>query len=376
MDTGPNRIAIWAVTPNGVDLAAKLRKQWAGVVIYCSRRLVPTGGALEVQACVKIFDGLIAVVQENFRRFDGHVFIMAAGIVVRAIGPLLRHKAVDPAVVVVDDQGKFAISLLSGHIGGANRLAARTAELLGAMPVITTATDVNGRPAIDVLAVELGLAIENPAAVKGVNMALLAGRPVALWDPWGLVAPVLGADVQAVDLAVVAAFSPEQPGVYADDRCAPLPEHVLRLRPPSLAAGIGCNRDTAAEEIAALLKAALAEGGVSERSLWKIASIDLKRDEPGLLALARTLGVPLHFYSAESLNQVRHVPNPSAMAAKHVGVHSVCEAAAILAAQQGHLIVAKRKSANATVAIARRASLSSASDRATTPTSPAGPGRC
>lgn len=372
MATGPDRIAIWVLTPNGIDQAARLRLQWPEAAMHCSRRLEPESLALTAQP----FDGLMPAVAERFREFDGHIFIMAAGIVVRAIGPLLGHKHRDPAVVVVDDAGLFAISLVAGHVGGANRLARRTAELLGAVPVITTATDVNGRPAIDVLAVELGLAIENPAAVKGVNMTLLAGRPLPLWDPWGLVAPVLGADVQAVDLAVLAAFSPEQAGVYVDDRCAPLPEHVLRLRPPSLVAGIGCNRDTAAEEIAALLTAALAEGALSGRSLLRIASIDLKHDEPGLLALARTLGVPLHFYSAEVLNQVRHVPNPSAMAAKHVGVHSVCEAAAILAAQQGYLIVTKRKSANATVAIARRASLSSASGRATRPTSPGGPDRC
>jgi len=372
MATDPRRMAIWVLTPNGLALASRLRRHWPGAAIHCSRRLAPEGQALAAQP----FEGLMPAVAERFLDFDGHLFIMAAGIVVRAVGPLLGHKHRDPAVVVVDDAGRFAVSLVAGHVGGANRLARRIADLLGAVPVITTATDVNGRPAMDMLAVELGLGIENPGAVKAVNMALLAGRPVALWDPWGLVAPVLGADGQAVALEVLAEQAPEHAGVYVDDRCTLLPEHVLRLRPPSLVAGIGCNRGTAAEEIATLLTAALAEGALSGRSLWKIASIDLKRDEAGLVALARTLGVPLHFYSAENLNQAGHVPNPSAMAAKHVGVQSVCEAAAILAAQRGHLIVTKRKSANATVAIARRAFLSWASDRATRPISPAGPGRC
>ena len=372
MATGPDRIAIWVLTPNGLDLAARLRSQWPEAVIHCSRRLEPQGLALAAQP----FEGLMPAVAQRFREFDGHIFIMAAGIVVRAIGPLLGHKHRDPAVVVVDDAGRFAISLAAGHVGGANRLARRVAEWLGAVPVVTTATDVNGRPAIDLLAVALGLAIENPAAVKGVNMALLAGRPLALWDPWGLAAPVLGDAGRSVALDALAELAPAHAGVYIDDGCPPLPEHVLRLRPSSLVAGIGCNRGTESEEIEDLLKATLAEGALSGSSLGSIASIELKRDEPGLLALARTLGVPLHFYSAENLNQIRHVPNPSAMAAKHVGVQSVCEAAAILAAPQGHLIVTKRKSANATVAIARRASLSSVSDRATTPISPAGPGRC
>jgi cobalt-precorrin 5A hydrolase len=360
MAAGPDRIAIWVLTPNGLALASRLRLHLPEAAIHCSRRLEAEGLNLAAQP----FDGLMPAVAERFREFDGHIFIMAAGIVVRAIGPLLGHKHRDPAVVVLDDAGRFAISLVAGHVGGANRLARRVAELLGSVPVITTATDANGRPAIDVLAVELGLTIENPAAVKGVNMALLAGWYFSLWDPWGLVGPVLGSDGQSMALAVLAALSPEHAGVYVDDRCTPLPEHVLRLRPPSLVAGIGCNRGTTAAEIAALLAEALAEGGLSARSLWRIASIDLKRDESGLLALSQALKVPLAFFSAEQLNQVRHVPNPSAMAAKHVGVQSVCEAAAILAAQQGHLIVTKRKSANATVAIARRASISSVSGRA------------
>jgi cobalt-precorrin 5A hydrolase len=372
MATDPSRIAIWVLTTNGLALAARLRLHWPEAAIHCSRRLAPEGLVLAAQP----FDGLTHAVAERFREFDGHIFIMAAGIVVRAVGPLLGHKHRDPAVVVVDDLGRFAVSLVSGHVGGANRLAQRVADLLEAIPVITTATDINGRPAIDVLAVELGLAMDNPAAVKGVNMALLAGMPVALWDPWGLVAPVLGADGRSVALDALAGLAPAQAGVYIDDGCPPLPEHVLRLRPPSLAAGIGCNRGAAEEEIAALLAASLSAGELSIRSLGHIASIDLKHDEPGLLTLSQALNVPLVFFSAEQLNQVRHVPNPSAMATKHVGVPSVCEAAALLAADQGHLVVTKRKSANATVAIARRASLSSASGRATRPISPNGPGRC
>jgi cobalt-precorrin 5A hydrolase len=357
MGTGPDKIAIWVLTPRGRDLAENLRKLSDGVVVYCSLHLYPACRGLAAQP----FDGLMAAVKECFRCFDGHIFIMATGIVVRAIGPLLGHKTTDPAVVVVDDQGKFAISLLCGHIGGANRMAARTAELLGATAVITTATDVNGRPAIDTLAVERGLTIENPAAIKGVNMALLTGGVLRVFDPHGLLKDGLDGQAEPVERAALASSDGTRPGVYVDDAVVPLAGDVLILRPPSLVAGIGCNRNTPSEELRGFLEEVLADQGLSLWSLQAIATIDVKSDEPGLVALAAGLGVPLHFYSRDALNRIVHVPNPSRMVEQHVGVPSVCEAAAILASRQGRLIVAKQKSAHVTVAIARRDSLSSAS---------------
>jgi cobalt-precorrin 5A hydrolase len=222
---------------------------------------------------------------------------------------------------------------------------------------------------------DLALAIENPAAIRTVNMALLTGRPVMLYDPHRLLADLLGDACRRVALTAMLAADTDSPGVYVADLCQPLPPHILILRPPTLVAGIGCNRGTGATEIRSLLTAALADQRLSVRSLYKIASIDLKHNEPGLLALAQALGQPLHFYSADTLNQI-HVPNPSAMAAKHAGVYSVCEAAAILGAQQGPLVVPKCKSPNTTVAIARRAFLSSASAPAVQTICPSAPGRC
>ena len=132
-----------------------------------------------------IFHKLAQAFQEAFAGNDNLVCIMAAGIVVRGIAPYLQGKDTDPAVVVVDEAGQFAVSLLSGHLGGANDLARRVAKLLGGTPVITTATDVQGLPALDVLAVEHGLIIENLAGVRPIHMALLEGRPVRLVDPEG-----------------------------------------------------------------------------------------------------------------------------------------------------------------------------------------------
>lgn len=357
MHTAPDlrQIAAWVLTPGALELACRLRR-WRPLTIFCSRRLADQG--LPEELGFQPFDRLGRAVAENFNRFGGHIFFMAAGIVVRVIAPCLQDKTCDPAVVVVDERGRFAISLAAGHIGGANRLARQVADQLGATAVITTATDVNGKPAIDVLAQERGLKIENPAAIKAVNMALLTGSAFKIHDPFGFLGDALS---QCVHENADPLADRSDPHVYVDDRRTALPAHVLVLRPPLLVAGIGCNRHTAKEEIRDLLQQALDRHELATDSLFALASIDLKADEPGLLALAAELNVPMRFYTRTELNQVRHVPNPSDMVAKHTGAQSVCEAAAILAANQGALIVPKQKSRNATVAIARRNFISSAS---------------
>lgn len=350
MAIDPDRFAIWVLTPNGLNLAAALVCEWPDAQIFCSRRLLDQERIPSAQP----FERLSPAVAVVFNRFKGHIFIMATGIVVRAIAPLLQSKTTDPAVVAVDDRGRFAVSLISGHIGGANRLAEQVAGVLDATAVITTATDVNARPAIDTLAMTHGLKIENPEAIKKVNMALLINEGIAIHDPYGILKAGLGPQYR---------LDSNSPAVFVDDTVVTMPTETLILRPPSLIAGVGCNRGTSETEISTFLQSVMADYGLSTLSLRCIASIDVKKDESGLLTTADALGVPVHFYSREALNSIRHVPNPSHMVAKHVGVQSVCEAAAILAAQQGQLIVPKHKTANVTVAIARHSSLSSASGR-------------
>jgi cobalt-precorrin 5A hydrolase len=336
-----NKIAVWAITPNGAALAVRIAAAFANADVYGGKRL---DGLPE--PAVR-FESLTEAVAAHFRRYSGHVFVMAAGIVVRTVAGLIVHKTEDPAVVVVDDRGAFAISLLSGHIGGANRLALQVAAAIGAQPVVTTATDVNGAVAIDLLAAELGLAVETPAAIKTVNMALLTGSPLEVHDPLGMLAGRLPAGPSGSGAAAEAR-------IWVDDRTAAAPPGALVLRPRSLVAGIGCNRHTDVAEIRELLFGTLQAAGLSAASLERLASIDLKQDEPGLAALARELGRPLQFFSREAIGAVEAVvPTPSAAVAKHIGVKSVCEATAILASRGGSLIVPKRCSRNATVAVAR-----------------------
>jgi cobalt-precorrin 5A hydrolase len=286
---------------------------------------------------------------------------MSTGIVVRMIAPLIRHKTLDPAVLVVDERWHYVISLLSGHIGGANELALQISVLLGAQPVITTATDVNQLPAIDVVAATHHLFIENPTAIKTVNMAFLKNEETFLYDPFGQVFNALNRYSLKVknlsptteDAQVAKLFNQENAGVFIGDKAVSLPPNVLVLRPASLAAGIGCNRGTSQEEIQALLDHVLLKFNLAAGSLRCLASIDLKADETGLVNTAQALNLPILFYTKTELDDVENILNPSETVQKHIGVKSVCEAAALMASQKGDLIVPKQKTRNVTVAIAR-----------------------
>jgi cobalt-precorrin 5A hydrolase len=356
-----NRIAVWAVTERGGRLGETL----AAKIPYAT--LFVPAGLKAVFSGASYFDTLIDSVRRQFTGYSGHVFIMAAGIVVRAIAPVIEHKTKDPAVVVMDEKGRHSISLLSGHIGGANSLAGRVAAAVGATPVITTATDVNTVPAIDVLAYKQGLVIENPSAVKHVHMAFLSQDPVWLFDPRNIFKDKIDdRRVQRIDtldgVSAPGGSNANRPaGIFVDDRVVALGEEVLVLRPPTLAAGIGCNRGTDMLEIKQLVFSVLADRSLSACSLRLLGSIDLKTGEAGLLSFSRKEKIPILFFSREELNNVGTIQTPSEAVRRAVGVKSVCEAAAILAAGHGELIIPKQKTRNATLAVARTPCMSWAS---------------
>jgi len=351
--------AIWAITPNGAKLAEKIVSKLSDTDVFLSEKLQVFDSDRLI-----LFSDLAKELAHRFHLYQNHIFIMATGIVVRLLVPHIRHKTRDPAVVVLDELGHWAISLLSGHIGGANRFARDIAEIIGAQPVITTATDLNNVPAIDVLAMEGDLLIENPEAIKTVNMAFLTGSGVVCHDPGRL---IKGRIPESLLLNDSESFdSNPEPGlyerfhfhdvacVYVDDKVVTLPDNVLILRPKSLSAGIGCNRNTSMEEIKALLFNTLQAHHLSLSSLDCLATINIKSDESGLLELAAHLELPLEFFDRDQLNRVEEIATPSSIVEKHIGVKSVCEASAILAAGKGTLIVPKHSTKNVTVAIARK----------------------
>ncbi len=239
--------AVIALTRNGVRLALQIQAGLPECVCY-----VPERHRFALALGAVGFDRLAAVVPELWRRYRALVFIMATGIVVRQIAPLLKHKTRDPAVVVLDERGQYVISLVSGHLGGANRLAETIARITGGQAVITTASDVQKRPAIDLIAQKLGLEIENPEMLAGVARRILEDEPVWLYDPDRRLAPALEGEVKVVRLeewAKLPDCDQEHAGIWVSEYLAPAGSRCLLLRPQNLVVGVGCNRGTPVEEI-------------------------------------------------------------------------------------------------------------------------------
>lgn len=395
----PSDIACHALTPQGADLARRIATALHGTV-YLPRRFAQDGE--------HAFDALAPHLAATFRAHSGHVFIAAAGIVVRGLAPLLGRKDTDPAVVVCDQHGAYAISLLSGHLGGANDLARHVAHITGGHAVITTATDTAGLPSLDMAACDAGCAIRNLGAVKAINGALLEGRPVMLFDPQdrlGLARHVAGQDAAGDENAKASRTDEDSaahddrpdggPTTGVDDadaapakrvsashaplfRCVAdldtllaLPHDVacvavtwrdipgtrsrLVLHPPVIHAGIGCRRGAGVEAVARLLDEALRMAGAASHSLAALHTVDIKGDEPALHAVAAARDVRLHCHAAASLAAIE-VPNPTPKAAEVLGTGpvGVCEAAAILGSGGGRLLVEKMKGDGVTVALALR----------------------
>ncbi|NWH05292.1 cobalt-precorrin 5A hydrolase [Desulfobacter latus] len=336
------KLAVWVLTPHGMDLANQVKQALPHADLFASQKLVPGDSYTG-------FSTLAKALAPVWHQYDAHYFIMATGIVVRTIASLIQDKTKDPAVVCGDEAGRFVISLVSGHMGGANDLAGMLSDILGATPVITTATDVNQVPAIDVIARDQDLYIENTAAVKHVSMAFIKGEPLPVHDPFHLVSPHLPSAL--VDEPSL--FSSEKSGIWVDYTIRDLPENVLVLRPKMLVAGMGCRRGVSRQELEDHLRHVFQTHGFSVNSLSKIVSVDLKAEEPGLLELARALNVPIEFYTRDQLAQVKTVPNPSSLVNKHIGVKSVCEAAAMLATGRTCLLVPKTANRTVTLALSK-----------------------
>ncbi len=340
-------MAVWVITAAGLQLGKRVAASMPEAVLFVSQSAA-AGQAGDQPG--RPFSSLTRAVAEHFPAFSGHVFVMSAGIAVRVIAPWIRSKTTDPAVVVLDDLGLNCISLLSGHLGGANALTGCISRISGARPIITTATDIRGLPAIDSLAGDKGLLIENPAQIKRVNTAILAGHEIRIHDPYALLTP----DLRKAGLRIGTDKGDPGPLIAVDDRLIPVPEETLVLRPRSLAAGIGCNRGTGRKEILEVLTRVCQDFKLARASLSCLASIDLKNDEPGLLAAAGELGLDISFSSKTELSEVTGIKTPSKKVEQWIGVASICEAAAILAAGQGGLVVSKQARGNVTIALARR----------------------
>lgn len=343
------RLSVICFTATGARLALRLLKgltqQGDFVLAYGTEKLV---SQMESSQLIPLEGSLNQWAGEQFQRSDGLIFIGAAGIAVRAIAPFVKDKAKDPAVVVLDELGRFSISLLSGHLGGANELAKRAAEITGGQAVITTATDLHGIFAVDIFAKNQGLVITNLKEAGAISASLLKGERAGFYCDFPLEGELPGELLW------------QSPGVHnlwvtVKEASEKVPKGALRLVPPLVTLGIGCRRGASSEAIEAAVKAMLHTANLSLRAVRGCASIDLKKDEPGLLAFADQWEIPLFTYSAKRLSRVSGEFSASSFVKEVTGVDNVCERAALALAGEwggGRLIVKKEVHQGVTIAAA------------------------
>lgn len=306
-----------AFSERGAMLALKIALAFGGTAWapakYAGNGVLPFGASLEEWTGSRFADS------------DAVVFVSSCGIAMRAAAPHLKGKCEDPAVVVTDELGRNVISLLSGHIGGANDLAVRVAEITGGRAVITTATDVNGITPPDSWAVKNSCVIENLPAAKQVAAELLCGHSV---------------------------------GVAVTDELIKTPYPVtLWLRPKNLTVGVGCKRGVDPDTLQACFLDFMKESGYSPLSAAAFASVDKKKDEPAIIKLAEFYKVPFETFSADELMALPGTFTSSPAAAAAVGTDNVCERAALAASRGGYMVRLKTKYSGITFALARKRSI-------------------
>lgn len=283
----------------GEKIAEALEASGSRVERYAPERLAAEGWAG--------FPVLIEEMETLISHVDVFVFVGAAGIAVRAVAPFVKNKLTDPAVLAVDECGQFVIPLLGGHAGGANELARLLADVLSAVPVITTATDIHDVFSVDTFARQQQLSIVEKDEIKHLSGALLEGKPI------GALTPECGFLISGAPVG--------QP--FA---------HTLHLVPQDLVVGMGCRSGTSGDELYRFVSQTFDAEGWSMYRIRAIASIDAKKEEAGLIGLSNRLGVPFLIYMAERLAEQEGDFQTSEFVRQTVGVDNVCERSALCAA--------------------------------------------
>ena len=316
------RIKIIYFTDKGKALSERLK---AGLAEH-DAVIVPKGAPLAI------------VCGDAFVDNEALVFVGAAGIAVRSIAPFVRDKLKDPPVVAIDENGSFVIPLLSGHVGGANSLALEVADIIGAQPVITTATDVSAAFSVDLFAKENELKIANRDGIARVSSSALEGKPVTI---------------------CIRDYPPEEPVdvLIAEEEAAKALKDSAKivLCPKRYAIGIGCRRGKSFEVLRAFAEEVLVDNGIDIDDAGCIVTIDVKKDEEGLKRLSQAWRMPLITFEAGLLAKAEGDFSHSDTVLEKVGVDNVCERAAVLAAGKGsQLIIKKTVRDGMTIAVAER----------------------
>lgn len=338
------KTAIVALTKNGAELSYRISKELNADIYVKSAFKRPLPGVFEI---AEEFSSLVG---RLFTEYSALVFIMASGIVVRTIAPYLSDKRHDPAVVVADELGRHAISLLSGHVGGANQLAVRVAEATGGIPVITTSTDVNGLIAFDIFAKENDCAIEKFEILKYISSELVNEGNLALYSDFRLE----GKLPENIEMREDREFSSGNPGVLISNKLYGIPEgkRILVLRPRNLIVGIGSRKGVSKEEVGKAVTDFLERNGKSLLSVKSLATIDVKMNEKGIIDFCGEHDIPLCIVPKEAVQEVAGGFSSSDFVMEKIGVPGVSEPCAVICGHNARLICKKTVYKGITLALA------------------------
>lgn len=350
--------AIVAITKHGVEMARDLNQKFPGTDLYYMSKFAR--GDEEARG-IQLFSGSVRMLfPALWPAYKGLIIIISLGAVVRMIAPLLEDKKKDPGVVVIDDRGENVISVLSGHLGGANELTHEVAAVMGARAIITTASDVQKTIPVDLFGRRFGWEWDSDEKLTPVSASVVNEEQVAVVnesgerDWWMHDAPMPPSIKEYPSIAAAQAASPHAALVVSHRLLTPAEQTILNngvlYRPKVIVLGMGCNRGTSADEIEAVIKETLDELQFSIKSVKALATIELKKDEEGLIAVCEKYGWPFVYYSPEQLNQVE-ISDPSDTVFKFTGAYGVSEPAAKLYAGVSELVLTKKKSGNATISV-------------------------
>ncbi len=300
-----------------------------------------------VKTSVKVWAG------EQMQKQNAMLFIGACGIAVRAIAPFLTDKLHDTPVLVMDEKGKYIIPILSGHMGGANEFANELAKKTGAEPVITTATDINQKFAVDLFAKRNGFFIVNKEGIVKVSSKVLAGKEVTMSVEPGH--RIMTEDAYTPAGVHLIPYPPEEAADIVITSKEDKFDTAILLKPKEYIIGMGCRRGKSAEEIADFIAKKLKKNNISMEQVYALASISQKSDEQGLIEWCKKERVLFLTYSAEELKEIKGNFKESSFVKEQVGVGNVCERAALKACEEnGKLIAPKFAENGMTIAIAKR----------------------
>jgi cobalt-precorrin 5A hydrolase len=353
-------IAIVAHTRPGVRIGRRVRQGLAESTLYVPAEFIEEAG----QGSVSYGGSVLPQLRRLFAQHTALVCCLPLGIVVRALGSLAKNTHTDPAVVVVDESGRFAISVLAGHEGGANALARRVAALTGGQAVITTAAEALDTLAVDLLGQEWGWTLANPERVTAVSAAVINGECVGVYQDAGERAWWPQEQLWKSQFVLLSSLTDLQGEEYyaglvittrrLEDIPAAVRAKAVIYHPKVLIAGIGCVRGVSGAEVEEAVRQVCREHSLAFVSLDAVATLDRKAEEEGLLSFVARHSLALHTFSADQLNTVTDLPNPSPWALSSVGAQGVAEPAALLAAGAAKLLVEKVKKGRVTVAIAEQ----------------------